>query len=167
MERKACHKHKGVAKVYVGVLGILVVIVVFTFSLSTLQSTSGKSKNGKLIEVYYSDGCGCCINYMGYLRDSGFEVKPMMVNDIDAEKGKLNIPNNLRSCHTSKIDGYFIEGHMPIEAINKLLEEKPEIDGIALPGMPSGSPGMPGYKKATFEIFAVNGSQPVKVFMEL
>ncbi len=71
-------------------------------------------------------------------------------------KRKYQIPQNMESCHTAVIAGYFVEGHMPIEAIEKLLEEKPDIDGIALPGMPTGSPGMPGQQTEAFKIYALS-----------
>ncbi len=66
------------------------------------------------------------------------------------------IPEGMESCHTAIINGYFVEGHVPVAAIKKLLEEKPNIDGIALPGMPSGSPGMPGQKNEAFHIYALS-----------
>ena len=109
-------------------------------------------------EVYYSESCGCCVNYIGYLRDSGFNVKPILVDDVKQTKDALKIPADSRSCHTTKIGKYYIEGHMPIEAIKKLLTEKPDIDGIVLPGMPSGSPGMPGIK-VPFEIMGVRNGK--------
>jgi hypothetical protein len=74
-------------------------------------------------------------------------------------KQKYKIPRSMESCHTAVIGGYFIEGHVPIEAVNKLLEENPEIDGIALPRMPAGSPGMPGIKKAPFKVYALSDGE--------
>jgi hypothetical protein len=71
-------------------------------------------------------------------------------------KNRYQIPQNMGSCHTAVIADYFVEGHIPIEAIEKLLEEKPGIDGIALPGMPTGSPGMPGQQTEAFKIYALS-----------
>ncbi len=71
-------------------------------------------------------------------------------------KRRLQISRNMESCHTAVIGDYFVEGHLPVEAVAKLLAEKPAIDGIALPGMPSGSPGMPGPKTAAFKIYALS-----------
>ena len=77
-------------------------------------------------------------------------------------KEKYNIPIEMQSCHTTILDKYFIEGHVPIEAINKLLKEKPDIDGIALPGMPIGTPGMPGKKEEPYIIYQlVDGESSV------
>ena len=79
--------------------------------------------------------------------------------NMQSIKTKYDIPKNMESCHTSIIDNYFVEGHIPLEAINKLLIEKPLIDGIALPNMPSGSPGMPGIKRETFVIYSITNGQ--------
>ncbi len=156
---------------WVGVAAIVLISVAglfFVFSNSTAQATlSQKVFAGNTAEVYYSLSCGCCGNYIGYLRDSGIPIKPVQVQSTDQINNELNIPSNLRTCHTTKIGNYFVEGHIPAEAIKKLLEEKPNIDGIALPGMPSGSPGMPGYKSQPFEIYAVSKGQLQGVFMRL
>jgi hypothetical protein len=79
----------------------------------------------------------------------------VMTDNLDEIKDRLNIPEEMRSCHTSVIGDYYIEGHVPVAAIRKLLAEQPAIDGIALPGMPSGSPGMTGEQQAPFVVYAV------------
>ena len=79
----------------------------------------------------------------------------VMTDNVDEVKDRLNIPEELWGCHTSVIGDYFIEGHVPVAAIEKLLAEQPDIDGIALPGMPSGAPGMTGTKQEPFVIYAV------------
>lgn len=98
--------------------------------------------------------CGCCGGYISELGKKGFDVRTIVVEDISPVKEKYNIPGNMQSCHTSFYKGYIIEGHIPIEAIEKLLEEQPDIDGIALPGMPSGSLGMPGQKTEIWTIYS-------------
>lgn len=123
--------------------------------------------SGYTAEVFYSPSCGCCVNYIGYLRDSGFNVKAEQVPDVGEIKSHLKIPAQLSSCHTTKIGKYFIEGHMPVEAIQKLLQESPDIDGIALPGMPHGSPGMPGSKNSAFEIYAIKNGQVQGTFVKI
>src|SRR3989338_8200781 len=129
---------------------ILAGIVIFMF-FSAQKNSADPFFKGVPVEVFYSEACGCCVNYIGYLRDSGFNVKPVLLDDIKAKKDGLNVPAELRSCHTTKIGRYFVEGHMPVEAVKKLLADKPDVDGIALAGMPSGSPGMPG-KKVPFDV---------------
>ena len=101
---------------------------------------------------------------MGYLRNKGVNVKPMLTTNMEDVKQKMNVPNNMQSCHTTKIGDYFIEGHVPIEAIEKLLQEKPSISGIALPNMPSGSPGMPGKKLSGFQIYSITNGQNTGVY---
>ena len=78
-----------------------------------------------------------------------------MTDNLDEVKDRFDIPQDMRSCHTSVIGDYYIEGHVPVAAIEKLLAEQPDVDGIALPGMPSGSPGMTGEQQAPFVIYAV------------
>jgi hypothetical protein len=92
-----------------------------------------------------------------YLRENGVTVETVMVDDTATIKEEYGIPADLWSCHTTIVDGYYIEGHVPIDVVLKLLEERPDIDGIALPGMPAGSPGMSGEKDGPWVIYAVSG----------
>ena len=91
---------------------------------------------------YRSVSCGCCKKWINHLRDNGLEVVDNIVEDLSAIKDQYQIPNDLKSCHSALIANYTIEGHVPIKSIDKLLREKPDIKGIAVPGMPIGSPGM-------------------------
>ena len=91
---------------------------------------------------YRSASCGCCKKWINHLRDNGLEVVDNIVENVSVIKNQYQIPNNLRSCHSAQIAKYTIEGHVPIESINKLFREKPNIKGIAVPSMPLGSPGM-------------------------
>ncbi|MFC1595264.1 DUF411 domain-containing protein [Patescibacteria group bacterium] len=103
--------------------------------------------------VYKSPTCGCCIGYMAEAEKSEINVETVTTKDMELIKEQYNIPREMESCHTMIIDDYFVEGHVPFEAIEKLLAEKPDIDGIALPDMPAGSPGMPGIKTGSYEIY--------------
>ena len=109
------------------------------------------------ITVFYSPDCSCCVQYLSYLRRNGFEVleEKDMAKRMDILE-KYQIPQGMTACHTSIIGDYFVEGHVPAEIIKKLLEDKPEIDGIALPGMPQGSPGMPGFKIVKWTIYSLS-----------
>lgn len=142
-------------------LGILLVLVLgigLIVGCSSPNKITGEAlnNNGNQITVFKSQSCGCCSGYINGLERSGFDVTTNVMDDVAPIKSKYNIPPNMRSCHTSVVGGYFVEGHVPIEAINKLLEEQPDIDGIALPGMPSGSPGMPGTKTEIWTIYALS-----------
>lgn len=107
--------------------------------------------------VYRTATCGCCANFAKYLKKLGIKVEEKIVKDIGETKKEFNIPKSLSSCHTTKIGGYIVEGHIPIEGFEKLFAEKPDVIGIALPDMPSGSPGMPG-KKEPFYIRSFTSS---------
>lgn len=105
---------------------------------------------------------------MSYLRGLGFDVVTVNENDLAAFRAQYGIPDELSSCHTAIVEdsGYFIEGHVPVTAIDKLLEERPEVSGIALPGMPVGSPGMDGEPEAQLEIYALRNGK-VELFVRL
>lgn len=144
-------------------------IIILAIGIISLLIISGCGNNAtsnaiksldKKITLYKSQSCGCCTGYANFLKSKGFQVEIIDIQDISVVKDKYNIPMNMRSCHTSVIDNYFVEGHMPIEAINKLLEEKPDIEGIALSGMPSGSPGMPGKKIEEWKIYSIKNEIP-------
>jgi hypothetical protein len=110
--------------------------------------------NKKLsVEVFKTPSCGCCYGYVLFLKKEQFNVKETDMRSLHSIKQKYNIPLEMQSCHTTIIGRYFIEGHVPLEAVNKLLKEQPDIDGIALPGMPIGTPGMPGKKEDPFVVY--------------
>lgn len=109
--------------------------------------------------VYKSPTCGCCKGWATYLQRNGYKVTVIDRDDMDKVKDGMGVPEELRSCHTAKIDGYVIEGHVPLKAIDKLLAEKPKATGIAAPGMPSGSPGMDG-PKAPNPVYTFGGNAP-------
>lgn len=113
------------------------------------------------IKIFYSPTCSCCHQYISYLKQNGFEVleEKEMAKRMEILE-KYQIPDEMTACHTLLVGDYFVEGHMPVEVIKKLLEEKPKIDGIALPGMPQGSPGMPGFKVGKWTIYAFSNGQP-------
>lgn len=122
---------------------------------------------GSQATVYRSISCGCCGGYAGGLKGKGANVKTINLEDTSSIKSKYGIPTTMESCHTTVIGDYFVEGHVPYEAVSKLLTEKPDIKGIALPGMPSGSPGMPGAKRGDWDIYAIGNDGEVSVFMRL
>lgn len=112
--------------------------------------------------LYKNPQCSCCEGYAAYLRTNGFEVEVKPTNDLAEISQKAGVPENLQGCHTMFVDGYVVDGHVPVNAIRKLLSERPEIAGITLPGMPAGSPGMTGQKRGPFTIYAVvkGGASP-------
>ncbi len=109
----------------------------------TLAATAIPAQQRTLVEVWKDPNCGCCADWVKHLEAQGFAVK---VNDIGntAARKRLGIPEKLGSCHTALVEGYALEGHVPASDIRRLLKEKPQAVGLAVPGMPIGSPGMDG-----------------------
>ena len=147
-----------------------VILVAFTISfflilsfITNKQDASAVTEVSKYnVEVFKTPSCGCCYGYVLFLEKEKFNVKQTDMRSLHLIKKKYNIPLEMQSCHTTILDKYFIEGHVPIEAINKLLKEQPDIDGIALPGMPIGTPGMPGEKEEPYVIYQlVDGKSSV------
>ncbi len=94
------------------------------------------------VKVYKPTFCGCCASWVEHLRTAGFEVEVQETDELELVKSELGVPSELESCHTAEVEGYVIEGHVPADVIARLLTERPEVRGIAVPGMPAGSPGM-------------------------
>ena len=102
--------------------------------------------------VYRDPSCGCCHDWVEHLRANGFTATVRDTAGMAAVKARLGVPRALGSCHTAEIGGYVIEGHVPADAIKRLLAEKPEARGLAVPGMPIGSPGMEGGTPEIYEV---------------
>jgi len=153
-------------------ISIAVVLAVLVGGLALMNYNFSKGPvdsalSGASAIVYRAPNCGCCGNYIGYLERRGITVEDKIVSDIEKVKSQYEIPEDMLSCHTTVIGGYVVEGHIPLEAVEKLLAEKPDIRGIAMPGMPSGSPGMPGGKRGPFEISALRQDGGTELFMSL
>ncbi|HJW23418.1 MAG TPA: DUF411 domain-containing protein [Rhodocyclaceae bacterium] len=118
----------------------------------------------ELVEVFKSPYCGCCEGWVQHLRKSGFEVKTHDVNDVPAARKQLGMPDKLGSCHTAKVGGYVVEGHVPAADIQKLLKDKPKALGLAAPGMPQGSPGMETATPAPYDVLLVQKDGSTRVF---
>ena len=118
------------------------ILVLNIFNMQESTSKTQKNINSPKVISYRLASCGCFKKWVNHLRSNGLEVVDNIFEDISEIKKQYNIPNNLRSCHSAKIGHYTIEGHVPIDSIYKLLKEKLSISGIAVPGMPHGSPGM-------------------------
>ncbi len=129
--------------------------VVFLILLAACSSAQQQNR-GVAVTVYKSMSCGCCEYFSQYMRQQGFTVNVVNQDDVEQIKKEYNIPSSLWSCHTTIVDKYFVEGHVPVAAVDKLLAEKPDITGIGMAGMPSGSPGMPGKKTGDFVVYGVN-----------
>ena len=144
-------------KKFVKPIIILIFSVSLFFSFNFIENkkiASANINNKKMnAEVFKTPSCGCCYGYILFLEKEKFNVKQTDMRSLHSIKQKYNIPLEMQSCHTTVVGRYFIEGHVPLEAVNKLLKEQPDIDGIALPGMPIGTPGMPGKKEEPYIIY--------------
>ena len=117
------------------------------------------------ITVYKSPACGCCRGWVEHMRRAGFTVKPQDVEDIAVVKTTYGLPLKLASCHTSLAGGYVFEGHIPAEVVERVLRERPKIAGLAVPGMPVGSPGMEqGGRRDPYDIIAFDKQGKTSVY---
>jgi hypothetical protein len=105
-----------------------------------------------LVTVHRDPNCGCCLGWVQHLQKAGFPTKVLETKDIDAGKTRLGVPDDLAACHTAEIASYVIEGHVPATALKRFLAEKPNATGLAVPGMPIGSPGMEGGNPEPYEV---------------
>ena len=106
------------------------------------SSPTNKATALPVVHVHKDENCGCCNGWIEHMRAAGFRVVAHDSTDMVAVKQRLGIPLEQASCHTAEVGGYVIEGHVPIEDVQRLLREKPAARGLVLPGMPVGSPGM-------------------------
>lgn len=109
------------------------------------------------MHVTKSPTCGCCGAWVALAREEGYDIEVTDTADVTIVKLNAGIPGDMWACHTAMIDGYVVEGHVPFAAIAKLLEKRPNIKGIAVPGMPSGSPGMGNDPTARYDVIAFGG----------
>ena len=142
---------------------IIGVAVIGLLSIGTLVATQ-RTTHATEIVVYKSPTCGCCKDWIKHLEKSGYEVAVHNQNDVTPIKRELGVPRQLRSCHTAQVDGYVIEGHVPADLISKLRSEKPDIKGLAVPGMPMGSPGMEGPRKDPYDIIAFDKGGKTSIY---
>lgn len=115
--------------------------------------------------VYKSPTCGCCGDWIKHMEKNGFELDVANVESVVPYKQQFGVPYGMGSCHTAMVGGYFIEGHVPADDVQRLLQEKPDIIGLTVPGMPIGSPGMemPGRPADSYNVYAIDkeGNQSV------
>ena len=149
------------------ILTLVLISVFYIFNFVTDKKDALANINNKqIVEVFKTPSCGCCYGYVLFLEKEKFKVKQTDMRSLHTIKQKYNIPVEMQSCHTTIMGKYFIEGHVPFEAVDKLLREQPDIDGIALPGMPIGTPGMPGDKDEPYVIYQLKDGKS-SVFMTI
>jgi hypothetical protein len=132
-------------------------------ALAALVLTTDAASAATILQLFKDPSCDCCAAHAAYLRERGYTVDVIETGDLQAVKDEHGIPLELAGCHTILVEGYVVEGHVPAGAIDKLVAERPAIKGIALPGMPLGSPGMSGEKAGPFEVVVI-GVGPQRLF---
>jgi hypothetical protein len=134
-------------------------------SASRLASDSSGSAL-PVIDVYKTPTCGCCSKWVDHMRQEGFEVRTTDMRDLTDFKASHGVPRQLESCHTALVAGYMLEGHVPGADVHRLLKERPAIAGLAVPGMPIGSPGMeiPGSNAQPYDVIAFRNDGSTHVF---
>lgn len=130
-----------------------------------LVTSSLFAMEGKTMTVYKSPYCGCCTAWIDIMKSKGFEVKTIILNEVNKIKQKAGLQAGQTSCHTAFVDGYVVEGHVNYSAVKKMLDEKPDIIGITVPGMPIGSPGMEqGNTKQAYDVLYINKNGSTGVY---
>ena len=137
-------------------------LLVFNTGIKAETLSAGKPVD---IVVYRSPTCECCGKWLEYMKKNNFNVQDIVTDDVQAIKNKYGVSDAMASCHTAIVDGYVIEGHVPANDIMKLLKTKPKIVGIAVPGMPSGTPGMEmGDRKDSYNVMSFDKENHYEIF---
>ncbi len=138
------------------------------FALTLTTGAAAPSVNATpkepTITVYKDPSCGCCKSWIDHLIKHGYRVDAKDTPEMAEIKSTLGVPKALTSCHTAVVNGYLIEGHVPAADIAKLLKEKPKVAGLAVPGMPMGSPGMEGPRQQHYQVLSFDKNGKSKVF---
>jgi hypothetical protein len=136
--------------------------------LAALVVVSGSpaAQRPPVVEVYKSPTCGCCALWVKHLQQAGFVTRVTEMDDVSTVKAERRVPARAQSCHTAVVDGYVIEGHVPASDIQRLLRERPAVLGLAVPGMPVGSPGMevPNVKPSRYDVVTFDRQGQLRVY---
>lgn len=141
------------------------VIAGLLFAGAIVAAASLRAVQAAEVTVYKSPTCGCCTKWVQHLERNGFEVHAIDVRDVVSVKRKHGLDPSLASCHTALVDGYVVEGHVPADVIKRLLRERPHVRGIAVPGMPVGSPGMEqGGRKDPYSVMSFDEQGRLRIY---
>jgi len=138
----------------------------FVAAFLVLQRSPAEAESSPIL-VYKNPNCSCCSGWVRHLKNAGFAVTVEETTNLQPVRRRLGVPADLAACHTAEVSGYVIEGHVPAAAIRRLLEERPTAIGLAVPGMPAGSPGMEGGTPKGYDVvlFGKTGRQPFMHFV--
>ena len=135
-------------------------------ALQTMAMAESAEIAKPVVHVWKSPTCGCCAAWVKHLKAAGYPVEVEDVQDINTIKRARGIPSGAWSCHTAEVDGYLVEGHVPAATIDRVLAEHPAVAGVAVPGMPMGSPGMevPGRKADPYQVVSFTAQGEMKLY---
>jgi hypothetical protein len=138
---------------------------VLAASLLGLANLAPAFATGDEVVMYKDPNCGCCGKWAEHMREHGFKVKEVATREMGVVKREAGVPQALGSCHTAKVGGYVVEGHVPAADVRRMLADKPAIAGLSAPGMPLGSPGMEGpYPADRYEVLSFDTEGNTAVF---
>jgi hypothetical protein len=141
--------------------GVLAALVLWAAPASAEEARTAQMNE---VVVYKSPWCGCCQGWADHMRASGYPVTVREIEDLTAVKRMSGIPETLESCHTAFVGGYAVEGHVPADVVDRLLAERPPVRGLAVPGMPIGSPGMEGAPPEAYDVMTFTGDGTTDVY---
>jgi hypothetical protein len=141
-------------------------ILIIAAAAASLSGPTFAQRPAPVVQVYKSPTCGCCALWVKHLQQNGFTARVTEMDDVSTIKAQKGVPPRAQSCHTAVVDGYVIEGHVPASDVHRLLKERPAVVGLAVPGMPIGSPGMEvsGQRAQRYDVLAFDRQGQVKVF---
>ena len=144
-------------KLFIGVVAVAAL---------SLAGFAAAQRTAPTVEVFKSATCGCCVNWVKHLEANGFRTRVTDVEDMTTVKAKYGVPGRLSSCHTGVVNGYVLEGHVPAADVHRLLSDRPAVAGVAVPGMPIGSPGMevPGNPVQRYDVLTFDKQGQTTVF---
>lgn len=155
-------------KVLAVVLAVVGTAAVAVYAVQTQRQGTAQPQRTMAMEVYKTPTCGCCTLWVDHMRAAGYEITARDVSQAELDRLKVQhgVPPSMYSCHTGLIDGYVIEGHIPAREVSRFLKERPSVAGLALPGMPLGSPGMevPGSRPRPYTVMTFDRAGQTKVF---
>ncbi|QYY30707.1 MULTISPECIES: DUF411 domain-containing protein [Cupriavidus] len=142
--------------------------ILAALALLPAAAWAASPQSATTVKVWKSPTCGCCKDWVAHLQSNGFDVTTYEVDDLTAARSKAGMPDRYASCHTAVVEGYALEGHVPAREIRRLLRERPTAVGLAVPGMPLGSPGMDGPeyggRRTPYDVLLVMGDGRARVF---
>ena len=140
---------------------VLSTMTALVLAVTATVQAEARAAEGQKVIVFKTPWCSCCEVWTQALAAEGYSVDARNLEDLDPIKSQARVPEALEACHTATLDGYVLEGHVPLEAIDKLLSERPKVIGIAVPGMPMGSLGMGDDEDADYTVYSYTGDADV------